>query len=64
MACKGLCASRYGAISSPKGGGPYVRYAGGFKRCQTCGIWLKWDGHRCPCCSRVLRVRARRKVAC
>jgi hypothetical protein len=22
----------------------------GYKRCRKCEIYIKYDGHRCPCC--------------
>lgn len=35
------------------------RYATGQKRCQTCEIFIQWDGLRCPCCSYRLRLKPR-----
>lgn len=64
MACKGVCVSRYAAVSSPRGGGPYRRYADGYKRCQICMAWVKWDGRHCPCCNGMLRARARYRRQC
>lgn len=34
-------------------------YKTGAKRCQSCGIMLKYDGIWCPCCGQKLRTRAR-----
>ena len=50
MTCKGICVL-YKAVSN--------HYANGHKRCQQCGIFIKWDGLRCPCCGYKLRTRPR-----
>ena len=34
-------------------------YENGQKRCNTCEVFLQWDGVRCPCCSRMLRTKSR-----
>jgi hypothetical protein len=51
MVCKGICIRH-------KASGPisYGRYATGQKRCQTCEIFIKWDGIFCPCCGCRLRI--------
>lgn len=49
MTCKGICIHH-------KASG---RYATGHKRCQTCEIFIKWDGTFCPCCGRRLRIGPR-----
>lgn len=54
MACKGICV-RYRALKPHKAG----RYETGQKRCQTCGIFLYWDGLTCPCCGNRLRTKPR-----
>ena len=54
MVCKGVC-SRYKA----KWTGHESRYTSGQKRCNTCDIYLQWDGFRCPCCGISLRTRPR-----
>ena len=54
MACKGICV-RHKACR-PLGTG---RYAVGQKRCQTCDMFIKWDGIWCPCCSIRLRTKPR-----
>jgi hypothetical protein len=51
MACKGICI-RYKAASN--------HYANGQKRCQVCGLFIKWDGLWCPCCRGRLRTGPRR----
>ena len=55
MACRGVCAI-YKAGKPSLGRG---RYATGQKRCQTCEIFIQWDGLRCPCCSYRLRLKPR-----
>jgi len=35
------------------------RYLEGQKRCNTCEIFLKWDGLWCPCCNNRLRLSPR-----
>ena len=54
MSCKGICV-QYKADFIPKIG----YYARGCKRCQTCDIYVNWEGLRCPCCSSILRVGPR-----
>ncbi len=56
MTCKGTC-HRY-KITKPhteKGG----RYSNGHKRCNECEVFINWDGARCPCCGRLLRLKPR-----
>jgi hypothetical protein len=50
MACKGICV-RYKAASN--------HYSTGHKRCQVCGLFIKWDGLWCPCCGCRLRTGPR-----
>jgi len=50
LACKGVC-DRYKALK-PVGVG---RYASGQQRCQTCTIFINFNGDRCPCCNTLLR---------
>jgi len=50
MSCKGVC-DRYKA-KKPVGIG---RYTSGQQRCQTCEIFLNFNGDRCPCCNTLLR---------
>ena len=54
MVCKGIC-HKYKA----KWGAQQFRYANGQKRCNTCEIFVRWDGHSCPCCGMLLRTRPR-----
>lgn len=54
MACKGIC-GRYKA-EKPVGLG---RYSSGQRRCQTCEIFIKWEGLWCPCCGARLRTKPR-----
>src|SRR5713226_2797836 len=54
MTCKGIC-TRYKA-QKPVGTG---RYALGQKRCQSCEIFIKWEGLWCPCCGYRLRTKPR-----
>ncbi|HLC09532.1 MAG TPA: hypothetical protein VJJ01_00235 [Nitrosopumilaceae archaeon] len=35
----------------------------GQKRCGVCGVYFKWGGSKCPCCSAVLHVRPRHSRA-
>lgn len=56
MVCKGIC-PRYKALKPIIGG----RYENGQRRCQTCEIWLKWEGIWCPCCGYRLRTKPRNK---
>jgi len=55
MTCKGICI-RY-KTQKPVDNG---RYASGQKRCQTCGLFIKWEGIWCPCCGYKLRTRPRK----
>jgi len=55
MSCNGIC-DRYRAERPPQGIG---RYASGQKRCQMCGIYMVFEGTRCPCCNITLRTRPR-----
>ena len=54
MICKGRCTHH-------KAHKPFdsSRYAAGQKRCQICGIFIKWDGIFCPCYGCRLRVGPR-----
>ncbi|MDH3618792.1 MAG: hypothetical protein OEM89_08720 [Nitrosopumilus sp.] len=54
MVCKGIC-HRFKA----KWIAHEYRYANGQKRCNTCEIFLEWDGLWCPCCGLSLRTRPR-----
>ena len=54
MACKGVCYK-----FKAKWGARQFRYANGQKRCNECELFVIWMGSRCPCCSRILRVKPR-----
>lgn len=54
MSCKGTC-SRYKA-QKPVGSG---RYSSGQRRCQTCEVFIRWEGLWCPCCGARLRTKPR-----
>ena len=54
ISCKGTC-NRY-KISKINGRG---RYSFGQKRCNECGIFIKWEGIFCPCCGCRLRLKPR-----
>jgi len=56
LACKGVC-ERLKAQKPLK----VSRYLVGQKRCQTCSVYLEWEGVWCPCCSYRLRTRPRAK---
>jgi len=38
-----------------------MRYLAGQKRCQSCDLFIHWEGVKCPCCSTKLRAGPRRK---
>jgi len=52
--CKGIC-TRYSSPKHMNGG----MYEAGYKRCNTCEIYLKTDSQQCPCCENNLRNRPR-----
>gem|GEM_PF-721599 len=54
IGCKKVCGD-YRANKPVTGG----RYAAGQKRCDTCEIFIKWDGIWCPCCGYKLRHQSR-----
>ena len=54
--CNGICQRYLVKRSNNKG-----RYDQGQKRCQSCAIWIKWDGLFCPCCNCRLRTKPRGK---
>ena len=56
MTCNGLTCKRLRAKKPITGS----RYAAGQKRCQTCEIFINWDGIFCPCCTTRLRGRPRK----
>jgi len=52
--CNAIC-QRYKALL-PKNMG---RYTVGQKRCNSCEIFIYWDGLWCPCCNDRLRLSPR-----
>jgi len=52
--CSNVCA-RYKATKPVNIG----RYAIGQKRCNSCNVFLNWDGMWCPCCNERLRLAPR-----
>ena len=55
--CKGLCL-RYKVKNSMFANNRYIL---GQKRCQSCTIYIKYEGRFCPCCGTRLRTRSRIK---
>jgi hypothetical protein len=49
MPCRGTCAQYKSK----------ARYSETSKRCQVCDLFVNWSGARCPCCSFILRSKAR-----
>ena len=35
----------------------------GCKRCVECEVFLKYDGMRCPCCDRILRIKPHNNIS-
>jgi hypothetical protein len=58
MACNGVTCILYKAPRTPLVG----RYFEGQKRCQICGIFIKWEGIFCPCCRTKLRTKPRSNI--
>ena len=54
MTCNGVC-ENYKATKPAYGG----RYEDGQKRCQTCQIFVYYNGLFCPCCNMRLRTNSR-----
>ena len=55
MHCDSSC-KKYKAKSNSQEGG---RYEQGQKRCNTCEVFIEWEGLWCPCCGRLLRTKPR-----
>lgn len=53
--CKGICYK----YKVEKGNNASGRYADGQKRCQSCDLFMRWDGRFCPCCGTRLRSKPR-----
>ena len=59
LSCRGECKTTFkGSL-----GKTIFRYMNGQKRCGVCGVYFKWGGSKCPCCSAVLHVRPRHSRA-
>lgn len=54
MKCNNICQNH--KAKKPKHGG---RYEDGQKRCNSCDIYIKYDGLFCPCCNLRLRMSSR-----
>jgi predicted amidophosphoribosyltransferase len=54
LGCKGLCDRL-----ETTGGGKRSAYQAGYKRCSACGVFIKTDDRRCPCCKLPLRLKKR-----
>lgn len=54
MNCKGVCQNH--KAKKPKNG---RRYEAGQKRCNSCNVFMKYDGLFCPCCNLRLRTSSR-----
>ena len=54
LGCKGLCDRL-----ETTGGGKHSAYQLGYKRCSACGVFIKTDERRCPCCRLPLRLKKR-----
>ncbi|MDH3360980.1 MAG: hypothetical protein OEL56_02235 [Nitrosopumilus sp.] len=54
VSCNHVCI-KYKALMP----GNTTRYTAGQKRCNSCGVFLFWDGLRCPCCNNRLRLAPR-----
>ena len=52
--CNGIC-QKFKAKKPMKGG----RYDFGQKRCNSCGIFINYEGLFCPCCNIRLRQTSR-----
>ena len=52
--CSGIC-QRYKAKKPINIG----RYSSGQKRCNSCDVFIHWDGFWCPCCKYRLRLTPR-----
>ena len=53
--CDGFTCSRLERVSF--GFGRKI-YRNGIKYCKTCSIFMKNNGHRCPCCKSNLRSKS------
>ncbi|MEX0861992.1 hypothetical protein [Nitrosopumilus sp.] len=56
--CKGICQTFKSIGTSMK-----LKYQEGQKRCTFCGIFMDFEGDRCPCCRITLRTKARNRIS-
>lgn len=54
IVCRGIC-TRYSTNRKPH----ESRYLSGQKRCNSCELFMKWDGIWCPCGNHRLRLAPR-----
>ena len=54
ITCNNVC-HKYRAKKPNKIG----RYLSGQKRCNSCDVFINWDGLWCPCCNYKLRLTPR-----
>lgn len=54
MSCNDTCQNH--KVKKPKQGG---RYEAGQKRCNSCNVFIEYDGLFCPCCNTRLRLSSR-----
>jgi rRNA maturation endonuclease Nob1 len=54
VSCSSICI-QYKALMPQHIG----RYESGQKRCNSCDVFLIWDGRYCPCCGDKLRLSPR-----
>ncbi|MEW5840441.1 MAG: hypothetical protein AB1753_05495 [Thermoproteota archaeon] len=54
IGCRGICTRH-----ETTGGGKRSAYGQGYKRCSSCGVFIKVEGMRCPCCKLPLRSKRR-----
>ena len=57
MHCSGKC-KQYKVTPGKLWGS---RYIPGHKRCSNCGIFIKWEDFRCPCCKSILKTSTKYK---
>ena len=57
--CRGECKTKF----KPSLGKTIFHYMDGQKRCSVCGVYFRWDGTKCPCCSAILHIRPRHSRA-
>jgi len=56
--CNGFTCRRLDRVSFQFGG---KIYTDGVKFCKTCGVFMKIDGYRCPCCKSNVRSKSHAK---